>query len=349
VIARRTGPLACAVCLCVSLLGPFDRAAHAVGFTVTLEYAARPSCPDAADLKATVISRLGYDPFTDNAAHRVLVRIIAREGSLDGRIEWRDATGTWAGDQTFSRVSGECLPLVRAIAVALAVQIRLLATASEAPDSQVAVPAEPRPPAAPAPPPAPEETPAVTSPSTPSAPPPPPPNQAAPPAVSARSRPVFAIGAGPSIGFGLSSAPILLGRVFGAVAWPHVSVELAAEASLPATTRRQDGAGFSRQYFLVNAAVCAPVRLWNACLVGKAGEVSLAGEIDRPNSARLPFVEMGVRAGVVQSLGTRAFLSAHADGLVTLTRWTATLDRFQVWTSPRLAAAIALEGGVRFP
>lgn len=347
-IAGRRVQLICAGYLCLSLFAPVERPARAAGFAATLEYVARPSCPEATDLKAIVISRLGYDPFTDSAANHVLVRISARGDSLDGSIEWRDSTGSWAGDQTFSRVSGDCLALVRALGLALAVQIRLLAAASEAPDSQVAVPAEPRSTVHPAAPQPSAGAPAVTSP--PSPPPPPlPPIAMAPPAATSGHRPVFAIGAGPSLGFGLSSAPVLLGRVFGAVAWPRVSLELAAEASLPATTRRPDGAGVSQQYLFVNAAVCAPLGRWKACLVANAGEVRMVGKIDHPTSARLPVVEVGARAGVIQPLGKHVFLSAHADGLVILTRWTATLDQVPVWTSPRLAAVGAVAGGVRFP
>ena len=55
----------------------------------------------------------------------------------------------------------------------------------------------------------------------------------------------------------MSSTPVLLGRVLGSLAWQHVSVELAAEASLPTTTRRSDGAGFSQQHLLASAAACA--------------------------------------------------------------------------------------------
>ena len=50
-----------------------------------------------------------------------------------------------------------------------------------------------------------------------------------------------------------------------------------------------------------------------------------------------------------QGLGRRAFVSAHADGLVNLTRWTATLDQVPVWTAPRFAATLGVEAGVLFP
>jgi len=67
----------------------------------------------------------------------------------------------------------------------------------------------------------------------------------------------------------------------------------------------------------------------------------MAGQdIDRPTSTRLPFVAAGIRSGFSQPLGARAFINAHADGLVILTRWTASLDDVPVWTMPRFAAAV---------
>ena len=60
-------------------------------------------------------------------------------------------------------------------------------------------------------------------------------------------------------------------------------------------------------------------------------------------------VQVGVRAGVTQRLGRRAFLSAHADGLANLTRWTGSLDQVPVWTAPRFAAALGVDAGVQFP
>jgi hypothetical protein len=339
--------LVCAGAICLVLLAPAERPARAASFTVALQYAAAPGCPDVTDFKAMVITRLGYDPFTDSAPDHVVVRIAPRDGSLDGRIEWRDSAGKWAGDQSFPLVSTDCLRLARAMGFALAVQIQLLAKTGAAPASEVAPLAETMPPAG-APPPQPvPPPPAITALANGPTPAP----DAATAALPATRRPrsVFAMGAGPSVGFGMSSTPIVLGRIFGAVSWPHVSLELAAVASLPSTTRRADGAGFSQQHLLLSAASCVVVSRWNACLLANAGEVRMAGDIDRPTSAVVPLVEAGARLAVIQQLGQHFFLNAHVDGLARLTRWTASLDQVPVWSSPRVAAAIGIDSGVRFP
>lgn len=310
--------------------------------TVRLEYAAGAGCPDAADFKAVVIARLGYDPFVESAPEHVLVRIEPRDRAVDGRIEWRDASGKWNGEQTFPSVITDCSRLARAMGFALAVQIQFLAGTGAVPDTNTAAPAE-----------------AASPPEDPSTARTKPPLAAASPVTSAAavgsaptsgSRPAFAAGAGPAVGLGLSSEPVMLGRLFGLVAWPHVSLELGAVVSLPATTRRADGAGFSQQLLLASVAACATSTRWSGCLLANAGEARMAGEnIDQPTSAIVPVVETGARVGFVQRLGLRAFLNGHADGLVNVTRWRGTLDQVPVWTAPRFAAALGLDAGVLFP
>jgi hypothetical protein len=332
----------------LSSLAVFGADARAAPLTVALEYTAGPGCPDVADFKGAVIARLGYDPFVDGAPDHVLVHIEPRDRAIDGRIEWRDSTGKWAGEQTFPSVSTDCPRMVRAMGFALAVQIQLLARAAAASGANVAAPVENASPPVP---------PGGGTPVQPIAAPAPP----TPPTVAsagtvgpspASEPPALAIGAGPAVGLGMSSGPVLLGRLFGVVAWPRVSLELAALASLPTTTRRADGAGFSQQHLLGSAAACAAAtraQRWQGCAVANAGAVRMAGEIDRPTSATVPVFQAGVRAAVVQRLGRPAFVSAHADSLMNVTRWRATLDQVVVWTAPRFAAALGVDVSLQFP
>ena len=346
-IAGYTGPLIGAGALCLCLLNPARVWANTPGYAVTLEYASAPSCPGAAALEAVVVARLGYDPFTDDAPRHVFLSIVPNGTSFDGRIEWRDAEGKWAGDRTFSMASGDCLRLTRTMGLALAVQIQLLGAqgAASADDREQASEAEPPPKVAAK---VPESKPDFGS--TPARP------QDDRHIVGAESRSprtgpplVFAAGFGPSIGIGMAASPIPLGRVFGVLAAQHASLELGAEVSLPATTRRADGAGISEQLLLLTVAGCESIERWNGCLVVKAGEVSMAGEdIDHPTSTRLPFVDTGVRVGFSQPLGAHAFVNAHAEGLAILTRWTASLDDVPVWTMPRFALALGIDFGVQF-
>ncbi|HSS39107.1 MAG TPA: hypothetical protein VLT58_10090, partial [Polyangia bacterium] len=170
------------------------------------------------------------------------------------------------------------------------------------------------------------------------------------PPVGRRSGPALAVGAGPALAVGMAASPIVLGRIFGVLAWTHFAIELSAQTSLPDTTRRADGAGFSQQHLLLGAARCAVFRPWTACLVANAGEVRMSGvDIDRPTSAVAPIVQAGARLGAVHGLGRRIVIAAHVDGLAALTRWRGTLDNVPVWTAPRLAAALGVDAVVRFP
>jgi hypothetical protein len=269
--------------------------------------------------------------------------------AIDGHIEWRDSTGRWAGDQTLPMATKDCRHLVRALAAALAVQIQLLATTrdpggTEAPKSTGAESTGPPPEAS-----TPQRVPPLAVARVSSSEPPAATLETTPSASSkARGRgPVSAMGAGTSVGFGMSSGPVLLGRILGSLAWQRVSVELAAEASLPTITRRSDGAGFAQQHLLASAAVCARLTRWRACLLGKAGEVRMTGEeIDVRTSAVVPLVEAGARVGIVELLGRGFFVDAHADGLANVIRWTGTLDQIPVWTAPRFAAVLGVDLGI---
>ena len=343
-IIGRACPLVCACAVYVATLALWAGRAQAALFTVNLDYDGGPGCPDVQDFEAVVRARLGYDPFAQTAPDHVFVRITPGVGAIDGHIEWRDSTGRWAGDQTLPVATKDCRHLVRALAAALAVQIQLLATTRD-PEGTAAPKSTGPPPEASTPQPVPRpavarisssEPPAATLETKPSAP------------NTARGQgPGWAMGAGTSVGFGMSSGPVLLGRVLGSLAWQRISVELAAEASLPTTTRRSDGAGFSQQHLLASAAACAKLTRWRACLLANAGEVRMTGEdVDLPTSAVVPLLQSGVRVGVVQLLGRGFFVDAHADGLVNVIRWTGTLDEVPVWTAPRLTAAVGIDLGI---
>jgi len=158
------------------------------------------------------------------------------------------------------------------------------------------------------------------------------------------------MGAGAAAAIGMSSAATWSGRFFGAMGWSHLSVELAGALSARDTTRRADGAGFSQRVLFFGAAGCAGVVHWSACLLSNVGQVRMHGEdIDRPTSATVPLVQVGLRAGARQRLGRHVFWQAHLDGLVNLDRWTATLDHVAVWTAPRFVASLGLDAGVWIP
>jgi hypothetical protein len=118
--------LACLAALAVS-------PARAADILVSLDYQADPAlagCPGADEFRAHIQRQLGRDPFIDPAPHRLVVRIAPKGIRLEGRVEWRDADDQWEGERTFSARNESCDQMVRAMALATAIQIQLLALAS---------------------------------------------------------------------------------------------------------------------------------------------------------------------------------------------------------------------------
>src|SRR3954469_17349024 len=150
-----------AVGVCFGAVVALDEgAASAANIAARLEYVAEATCPAAADFEAVVAGHLGYSPFRADASESVAVRIESSGRGLDGRLEWRNEAGGWAGERTFPSRSGDCGELVRAMGFALAVQFQLLAT-EEAARITAAPPPPPAPPTISAPPPS--KPPAIAS------------------------------------------------------------------------------------------------------------------------------------------------------------------------------------------
>ncbi|HEY4185993.1 MAG TPA: hypothetical protein VGP07_13045 [Polyangia bacterium] len=140
------------------------------GMSVALDYQTDPAlaeCPSASAFRADITRQLGEDPVRQVARHRLVVRLFASGARLEGRVEWRDASDQWEGERTFSSRSDSCAQLVRAMALATAIQLQLL----------VATDAGSAPPPSPPPPPA-----VATVERAPAAVPPPPPKPAGEPA-----------------------------------------------------------------------------------------------------------------------------------------------------------------------
>jgi hypothetical protein len=309
--------------------------ATAKPLSVTLEYDVPSTCPDARTFKAMVTARLGRDPFVEAAPNRVFVLVSLADDTILGELVWRDSAGNSTGKQNFPSRTNHCAQVIAAIGFALAVQIQLLELEDDgrpSPSSEGA----------------PTPSKAIVAPAPPSA------ERAAPQVVvhvpkPLGSAPIFSLGGGAAVDLGTSQQPVPAGRVFAAVRWAPVAVELALEASPPVTTRRADGAGFSQWYFLASAAGCGAVDPWSACAVLKAGSVRVAGrDIDVPNGAGAALVQSGLRLALSQRLNASAFVSFRGEGLVNLTRWSVSLDHFPVWSAPRFAFDSGLDFAVVF-
>jgi hypothetical protein len=97
---------------------------------VSLDYQvdpARGDCPSAADFERQVARQLERNPFRESAARHLVVRLFQVGARLGGRVEWRDANDEWEGERTFASRRESCGDMARAMALATAIQIQLLA------------------------------------------------------------------------------------------------------------------------------------------------------------------------------------------------------------------------------
>jgi len=293
-------------------------------FSAAIYYTAPPTCPSLEEFESVVVGRLGFDPFAVDAPDHVLVSIDEGEGTLEGRLEWRDKTGRWTGDRTFPVHTTDCAELARAMGFALAVQINLLAGGAGSAPSRPS-----------------SALPAATA-----------ADGVGPPAAPAEPRRLpwsLAVGAGGALGVGMAPNAIGLGRLFAGIGWGRWSLELGGELSTRAVDRRADGAGYRQQILLASAAACgseAPVTL---CLLAKGGVVNVAGRsIDVPASPSGRALQAGLRLGARERLGSRAFVAERIEALVNVTRWNVTLDQVSVWKAPTFAGTFGVDLGADF-
>jgi hypothetical protein len=380
-VSRAVALFAFTMTVCTASVAHAEKRADSAKLTVALHYSVAGDCPSVEDFQAIVSNRLAYNPFREDAADHVLVRVAPHGRGYAGRIEWRDARGAWVGDRRFPSRSENCRDLGRAMAFALALQIQLSALAKAhanpppaLPETESATdatteagalaaspataaatppassPPVPAPPPEPAPVPAPEPAPAKTAQEPdPSVPEKQSETEIVDSSASDELGTTYRIGAGALGAAGMSSELVPFGRLIAAVAWTHLSFEATAEAGWPSTIRRADGAGFTQQHLLVGLAACGAVGAWAACLVGKGGEVRIAGkDIDVAAHSSGAIVQSGLRIAFTQRLGQHLYIAARAEGLVNAIRWRVTLDDVAAWTSGRFAATFGIDAGVDF-
>lgn len=358
-LAREFGfPSALAIAVAGALMGGLasvSSAAPATNFYVGLRYAvegAAESCWDEAQFRRQVAASVGYDPFRSDAAVSVQVHVGASGGLVDGRVEWRSAEGADLGERRFRAKDGDCRKLLTEISFAVGLQIELLrpksSTGASAPAASAsgvsgttALPSAAPPGAKRAPPAAPPSRTTTSEPSelTPG------PSDA--PANASAWR--FHAGVGPSLAFGSAPAVTGHGRLFAGAEQRQLSFELGLEGTLPVTEREADGSGF-RQYILGGSVTaCRQFGIAAGCLIGKAGQLRIAGfGVDEPRAPAAFVAQAGVRVGARLNLSDTWFVSPHADALGLLTPRSVTLNQAAVWHLPTLSALVGIDAGGRF-
>jgi len=333
-----TARLRLLVCLaCIAAPAQAEAPTEAQPFTVALEYTAPATCPSDGDFRSVVAHRLGYEPFREDASERVLVIVIPTASGIEGRFQWLGSTGHASGEQSFPAGQRDCAELVRTMGLALAVQIHLLATETETSAGLPPAAGDAASPTAAKPPPSNASSSLAPAPA----------EGAARPSNSAKLLPF--VGAGVAAGLGVAPTVVPLVRVFGGVAWSHVTLELGGELSTRSVGERDDGGGFAQQLMLASFAGCGTYARASACALAKVGAVRVSGRgVDEPRSPDGVAVELGLRLDYRQPLGAWGFVAPKASVLGNLNRWTITLDDLSVWQAPAVGADVGVDVGVVF-
>src|SRR3569623_1432623 len=92
-----------------------------------LEYTRAPgaeACPEPAALRASMVSRLGYDPFSDAGARVLHCQIAPNGNGLRARIDVEDAQGRVAGLRVLTSKRGDCVELAPALLLVMSLAAR---------------------------------------------------------------------------------------------------------------------------------------------------------------------------------------------------------------------------------
>jgi hypothetical protein len=310
------------------------------------------TCPDEDQLRKAVAARLGYDPFFPWANKTIEAEITHTKRGFHGEVKVIDAAGLLRGARSIDAASQDCGDMVRA--VALAISIALDDLALDEPSSPSAAPSPaPAPEPTPAPPPTPAPEPTPTPPATPT------------PAKPKRFAPDLWLA--PVVTFGTAPAPAVGFHLDLRLSTGIVSLDLEAQADLPASggasvAATTPGNPAEVRTYLVLGSLVPCLRLpltlsvagtttlyFLGCALLTAGVFEESGvDVAVSSTGNAPFLAAGGRLGLEVPLSSRFFLLAHGDAFGILLRHTVLIDQEPVFTLPALGGRLGVGGGVRF-
>ena len=292
----------------------WTRRASAAGDYARLRYEVDDpggKCANEAAFRARVVSRLGYDPFREEAALDLHVRVVARGPTVRAEITSAQP-GKSSGKRTLEDPRCDALGETLASAVALVLDPVAAAGAPPAPPADEPGAADPLPPPSPAP----------------ASRPPPERPQAPAPATDADAALVLAVYADVTGGFARAPATLLGGRL--GVGFRRAWFSLAAEGHVetspePANVTPRDRVEASA--FSGALVACMNRNVFQLCSVTTVGSRTVkALDVLGPRAQSALFVVLGVRGGVEVPLSGAIALRASAELGVPLLRTTYTID-----------------------
>lgn len=290
------------------------------------------SCPPEQVLHDEVARRMGYDPFTPDAADRVVTTLSLSPRASTATVQFYDTGDHRWDDETFTVPDHNCMAAVTGVAIYLSYMFApFIVPPKAAPIPPTPEPPPPPPTEAPTPPPA--RAPASSTP-MPASPPP-------TPLSSARRRSwLVELGGGPFVAFGIAPGVAIGGALHVGLHLPSIPLSIALEgrADLPASAAVEGSPHAHLQTNLVGGSVIpcwGPHTLGLLCGVATVGRVS--GEISgisNPKVGRAVYLGTGLRAGLEAQVIDHVKGRVFGDMLVTVVPAQANLAGGDVWHTP---------------
>ena len=273
-------------------------------------------CPSDKELRSLVAARLGYDPFSEQAASSAKASIHRHNGRLLGAVQLVDAQGAQVGARALEAANTACAALAESLALALAIAVDPALLARAAP------PPEPAP--------VPVERIVVLPPEVLPAP-------AIPIAWSIHLGALLSTGALPPLALGLSFEWRLR----------REALSLAVQgALLPSATLEAVGGRIDTSVLRGGLQACGHLGPAGLCLRGGAGVLRASGEgFVNDRRGMLPVVALGPAAYLEWRPSSRVFLRAGGSLDVALVRNSIYVGSTEVWHAPALAAEVGISVG----
>ena len=295
------------------------------------------SCPPEKFLHDEVARRMGYDPFTPDAADQVVTRLSLTARSSKGTVEFHDSTGghDW-DDEEFTLPDNDCMALVTGIAIYLAYMFAPFAQ----PSTVAPTPPTPEPSPPAEEPVLPTQSPAQTQAAPTSA-------RAARPSASdarppPRRRPEIELGASPFVAFGIAPSVTVGAALHLGLHWPLLSFSIALEgrADLPASAIMDAPSHPLIKTSLVggSAIPCwyprSPLLLCGVVTAGRVAGESLG--ISDPKVGHSAYLGAGLRAAAEARFSDHLEGRVYGDMLGTIVPVQALIGGRGVWRTPLL-------------
>lgn len=252
---------------------------------VYVRSAGTEACPDEAELRRAVATRIGYDPFFPVAQKTVVAQVSKAPQGYRARVQIVAEDGTVRGERELGTKGQDCGELVGAIALAISVALDDLDEAP--PPAPPAPPPDPPPPAA-DPPPPPRREPARDT--TPTAPEP------------AKKPPEERVDFAGLLGGGVvtGTAPSVAASVHVAaiLGMGPLAIRIDGRADAPSGTGLRPNGRLSTTSFVAVASVCVRGRIPFFCAGGGPGHIASTTEgLANPRSDGAAIAVAALRAG----------------------------------------------------